>query len=745
MIERPRFSPLLDVECPDGGSVFLLSERRQRLVTGGLAGLVCPLIDGQRSADEIAELLEGQAPAVEVFYALVVLERDGYLVESTDSAEAARSAFWQALGVGHAGDRDPVGRVSIVTLGGISPDALAEAFASLDVAMVDGAELTVVLTDDYLQPALQALNSEAVKAARPWILCKPVGSILWLGPLFQPGRSGCWECLAARLRSNRPIESYLRARTGRSAPIVVPQPILPTSMQAGLSLVATEAARWLATGQSALDGALITLDLATVSSERHALAKRPQCTCCGDTKYRRQLPSVPVVPQRRSKEKVADGGRSASPEATLRRFDHHASGLTGAVGPLQRVSEDDDPVSVYAAESNALHRPDGDAASLRDLRHLSAGKGRTDAQARASALCEALERHSGRFQGYEPRRRACYGELAEEAVHPNACMLFSDRQFLERAAWNARGSRVQFVPEPFDEGCDLDWSPVWSLTNSRWRYLPAEYCYYDYPSQDKRVFCRADSNGCAAGNNLEEAILQGFFELVERDAVAIWWYNRLQRPSLDLDSFADPYIAGLGRYYRGLDRELWVLDVTSDLDIPAFAAVSRRLTGGSENLIMGFGAHLDARTGVLHALTEMNQFLVATRRLANTDAREPVFLDRDFHRWLKTATLAEQPYLAPDASLPPRAASMYGSVLGDDLFDDLQCCEQIVERHGMELLVLDQTRPDIGLPVAKVIVPGLRPWRPRFAPGRLYDVPVNLGWLERPSAETSLNLVPMFL
>ena len=49
----------------------------------------------------------------------------------------------------------------------------------------------------------------------------------------------------------------------------------------------------------------------------------------------------------------------------------------------------------------------------------------------------------------------------------------------------------------------------------------------------------------------------------------------------------------------------------------------------------------------------------------------------------------------------------------------------------MEMLVLDQTREEIGLPVVKVIVPGLRHFWARFAPGRLYDVPARLGWVPR--------------
>ena len=60
------------------------------------------------------------------------------------------------------------------------------------------------------------------------------------------------------------------------------------------------------------------------------------------------------------------------------------------------------------------------------------------------------------------------------------------------------------------------------------------------------------------------------------------------------------------------------------------------------------------------------------------------------------------------------------------------------------MLVLDQTRADIGLPVAKVVVPGMRHFWSRLAPGRLYDVPVKLGWLPKRLQEDELNPTPVF-
>ena len=189
-----------------------------------------------------------------------------------------------------------------------------------------------------------------------------------------------------------------------------------------------------------------------------------------------------------------------------------------------------------------------------------------------------------------------------------ACASASVR-YRRRDSINAQGSRYCYVPLAFDEDAEVEWTPVWSLVHEVFRYLPTEYCYYSYPSPENRRYSVACSNGSAAGNTTEEAILQGFLELVERDAVALWWYNRARRPAIALDSFDEPYIGRLTAFLRARQRDLWVLDVTSDLNIPACVAVSRRTDWPEEHIMLGFGAHLDARIAVLRALTELTQSL----------------------------------------------------------------------------------------------------------------------------------------
>jgi ribosomal protein S12 methylthiotransferase accessory factor len=583
------------------------------------------------------------------------------------------------------------------------------------------------------------------------MLVKPIGGEVWIGPVFRPGRTGCWECLAQRLRANRTVESFLQARNGRVEPLPIPRGFTNATQQVAWNLAASKIAEWIVRGELPdLEGRLLTLDIPSVKTQSHTLVWLPQCPACGDPPEDLAPPVTPIVPRSHRKTFTRESGhRVVSPEATIERHGHHVSPITGAVSELGRCRVSNcDVVHTYGAGHNFALRRGSLGLLKKGLRSHSGGKGMSDAQAKASALCEALERYSGVYRGDEPRIRARLDDLGSSAIHPNDCMRYSATQYRERGARNARNSRFNFVPVPFNADAEIDWSPVWSLTKGVPRYLPTAFCYFGYPFPEDNVYCVGCSNGNAAGNTLEEAILQGFLELVERDSVALWWYNRISRPAIDLDSFDEPYLGRLSAYLQTRGRDLWVLDLTSDLAIPVFVAVSRQTDRKSEAIMFGFGAHLDSRIAVVRAVTELNQFLglipdeTPEKGPASSSEHEA---DPEVRVWAKTATLANHPYLAPAPGAPRRVAGDYPRCGTEDLRDDILFCQATVERLGMELLVLDQTRPDIGLPTVKVIVPGLRHFWARLGPGRLYDVPVQLGWLPRPRAEDELNPFAMFL
>jgi ribosomal protein S12 methylthiotransferase accessory factor len=726
--------------------VFLLSFSRQTLMRGRLYELVAQALDG-RTADEVCDRLRDRASPAEVYYTLGQLERKDYLCEAEESLPAGQAALWssQKFAPGTAAQRlaeRPVAVQSFAVEAGPFHDLLQ----SLHVCVAGDGPPDVVLTDSYLRGDLAACNAEALRRGRPWLLVKPAGRQIWVGPLFRPGETGCWECLAQRLRANSPVARYLEGKNGHGGAIVSDRAATPASLQIAWGLAASAVASWVVRGElPELEGKVQTLDVPTWRLQTHTLVRLAFCSACG----RGGDPARPFRPPiltRRQKTFTSDGGhRVVPPEETLARYGHHVSPITGAVPMLEPGGPaNNGVVHVYLAGNN-MARPHQSLAQLRgDLRSLSAGKGTSDVQARASGLCEGLERYSGVFRGDEPRRRARLGELGGAAIPPGECLLFSERQYRERDARNRVGSCFSFIPAPFNPEAAVEWSPVWSLTRQEARYLPTAFCYYDYPLPEEGRFCLACSNGNAAGNTLEEAILQGFLEVVERDSVALWWYNRARRPGVDLDSFGEPYLARLRDFLGGRGREFWALDLTSDLGIPVFASLTRRTDGPPEHILLGFGAHLEPRVALLRAVTEMNQMLCSPLLEAEGKEVGDQGTDPETAHWLRTATVANQPYLLA-AEGPAQTASSFPQAWTDDVEEDVRACQARVERLGMEMLVLDQTRPEVGLPVAKVIVPGMRHFWTRFAPGRLYDVPVRLGWVARPLTEEELNPISMFL
>ncbi|MEH2088175.1 TOMM precursor leader peptide-binding protein [Nostoc sp.] len=763
-----QFNPCYSVKTIEVDNVFLLSEREKVWLSDRVSCSLATLIDGDRNIDEIIDTIqqsllqdlkslqsattffqEALNVSIKAQYALLQMQQKGYVVQEDNSLASHLDIFCHHLNISPtvAHQRLQSTKVAVKTLGSVAASDLIAVLESLQIQVADEGDLTVVLTDDYLNVELEKFNQQALKSQTPWILVKPLGTIVWIGPLFNPQKTGCWNCLAQRLRENRPIEGFIERQKQISSPLIPPLGFLPSTVQTALGMVATEVFKWIVQGENQqLESNLIAYDAIALQTQNHGWVKRPQCSSCGEMVNGLTNNPLPVVLEHRQKTFTVDGGhRICSPQETLRKYQHHISPITGVVRELNKIPGNG-LTHNYIAKHHFLSFFD-DCASLRqNLGGRSAGKGRTDSQAMASGFCEAIERYSGVFQGYEIREKGIYQQMGEKAIHPNVCMNFSQQQYQNREQWNVECQGwFQKVPEPFDEQREIDWTPVWSLTHQEFKYLPTAYCYYGY-RPDYKPDCWADSNGCAAGNTLEEAILQGFMELVERDAVALWWYNSLQKPQVDLDSFDEPYFQSLKQYYQTINRELWVLDITSDLNIPVFAAVTRRSDRSVEDIVLGYGAHFDAKIAISRALTEVNQILPNVLfAKADGSTQYPPSADGLALDWWKTVTLSDQPYLVPSQRIAAKVSGDYCEVASDDLLEDVKLCQQIVKNNGLEMLVLDQTRPDIGLRVAKVIVPGMRHMWKRLAPGRLYEVPVKMGWLQKPLTQEQLNSFPMWM
>jgi bacteriocin biosynthesis cyclodehydratase domain-containing protein len=738
----PRFAPNFTVYVLPSKVVCLYSEDRKFFLHGELyCALASAIGEGRKSFRELVRALEGNFPSDKIHEALKRLVDRRFIIAKPRASADTVAAYWASLGLPPeiAEKNLQKCRVRIQSIDVQGAAELGAALRALGVRVVKrSADLTVTLVSDYLEGQLAELNRQHLSDRTPWVLVQPCGIFPLVGPVLSPGKSACWACLAERMRRNREIKALLDRGGARR---VATSPLARDMVgQSGIQLAAVEIAKAIATDfRTDLRNHIISLDLLGATIVKHYVAARPQCAACGRKKLRdpRRAP-VPVELGAGGKLVMTSGGyRTVSSRATVARFRKHVSPLTGVVSRLERIEADLPMNTNYLA----THNFSGPARTVNELKAGlnggSFGKGSTAEQGEASALMEAIERYSGIFQGDEIRVTRRFTDFPSgDAILPNDVLLFSDAQDREDQAQTIDAEPSMPMPTPFDRSAEIEWSPVWSLRDERFKYLPTSLLYFFYQGPPTAYHVHADSNGCAAGNTLEEAIVQGFLELVERDAYAIWWYNRLQRAEVDLGQFDEAYIRDLKIQLAETGRRLWMLDVTSDLGIPSFVTITHWMENSQEFVEFGSGSHFDARIAALRAMTELNQFL----SIGLMGGRDPNPSSQESNDGVATPPfrLQDHPYLTPSgaAAVRPDFGSKFGNL---DAREQVTACVSLVKRAGLDFLVLDQTRPDIDVPVVRVIVPGLRHFYRRFAPGRLYDVPVKLGWQDRPLSESELN------
>ena len=693
---RLAFSSKWEIEVVDGEGMAGFGPERSLIFHGAVFPHLYDAVRRGRSLSEAEACLREVATETVARDAMGRLWRSGLLVRAPEADGSGRGT----VKLHRAPARLPSFRVA----GDV--DALPEWSRRLGAPGRTGSErpdVTVVLTLDYLSsPTL--LSSLDVEGGV--LLARPVGPAAWVGPWIRSDHAPCVACLRERLLAGRPLLAGLR-QLPAWRPTGSHRALRP---DADADVLVRHLRHVLSTGTEedgfGLAGAIARVPLDGRPHTVHPIRPRPQCPVCGDPGLlrdrRQRRPVLHPTPVRASS---TAGLRTETAAEFVARFQELLDPVTGLVRSLRRKPAGGNGHVRALMAGPLLHdRPDSLETLTRWLRAGRSGTGVTWDDARASALAEAAERYCTVFRGDEPRRTDTLEALGDDAIHPDEIMLFSQAQ--------RRGKHPSGVHAPPELPTDapIEWSTVWSLRDGSRRYVPTELLYYGYRSPAGHPTCaRADSNGTAAGGTLADAVLQGMLELIERDAVAIWWHNRLERPRLTVEEAADGYVEEVRAELAAEGREFWILDVTTDLDVPALVAVSPRPTGGVD---LGFGAHVVPSMAWRRATAELCQVIGFSSASRRAPAR------------------GEIPSL--DAGLEPSGSTgirRWGDVTppGDILTVVRDLASRLAAR-GLDCLVVDLTRPDIGVPVARVLVPGLRSHRPRFAPGRLYEVPVQLGW-----------------
>ncbi|MFC5064225.1 TOMM precursor leader peptide-binding protein [Actinomycetospora atypica] len=713
----------------DGDAVLVVGEDGITVLRGRAAAVVGALVDGDRTVPA----LDADPEEVAVLERL----RSCGLVEVRSDAPAERpraelSTFHGATS-GARVDAAPSPVVEVLDLG--DPETAPAVSAALDgigarpATASERVDVTVVTVSDLLDPGLAELDAQFRAEGRPWLPVRARGVRQWIGPFFGTTPDGpCWTCLADRLRMHRRAEQAVLDRRGESRPLARALPAHPATLGYTAHAVAFEVDAWAHGLDRPVRRAVVVHDSRTMTSERHELRRRPQCPTCGDT----------GIVTRRANRQVRLGptpGDAPPGRGLPAALGHLVSPVTGVVPALEVTPG---PVAeTFIARTGPLPSPRRISmdAVRRRARLGCGGAGSSPEAARTSGLGEALERWCGQWFGDEQHVRARRNDLGDAAVDPRDCLLLDPRQIGDRDRWNAEHGVFNQVAPAVDDEEVTSWTPMWSLRDGRRRLLPTGMLHHGAPGP---LWAPADSNGCAAGPTRDEAIRRGLLELVERDAVALWWYNRTPMRGLDLDG--DAGTRAVRERHRSLGRDLWALDLTSDLGIPVVVALSgrRRPDGAADRVMLGFGADPDPAVALRRALGE----LASSIPLVLDGA--VVSQDLDVRRWIDEVDTAGEPWLRPS----PGPAVPVTDLLGGGTVDPAGGVSAVVARlcaHGLDPLVLDQTRPDVGLPVVRTVVPTLRPMWARFAPGRLFDVPVELGRRAEPLPYESLNPRVVFL
>lgn len=355
-------------------------------------------------------------------------------------------------------------------------------------------------------------------------------------------------------------------------------------------------------------------------------------------------------------------------------------------------------------------------------RRVVSGRGLTADEAKRNCLFEAAERHAALYDDARVTVRGRAREM-DNALPVSSLLLISEQQYQQRAAWNSAVESDHHLPAPFDADTVTGWVEATPLNGGARRPAPAALCFLGYPTALPEGFPIPDSSGLASGTTTGDAIERALHECIERDAVAIWWYNRIRRPSPLLA--ASPLLDAFAAWIKRCRRRFWLLDLTHDLAVPVVAAVSSNDSGA--DLSLGFGAAATLEDAAFSAMGELVQFEMTKRHFpALAPGPYPHLVT-----WCRSANIKDNDFLRPDQAARPVAPRPAASAL------------QALGESGLGAFAVNLSPADAATATVRVIVPGLRPIWPRFAPGRLYDVPATLGWREKPASEMELNPVPI--
>jgi len=320
---------------------------------------------------------------------------------------------------------------------------------------------------------------------------------------------------------------------------------------------------------------------------------------------------------------------------------------------------------------------------------VTCGKGTSREQAKAGALMEALEYYSAE-PGALPLRHESFAQLARTApaLDPRELIL---------PTWS-----------PYREDRKLYWVEGRDIATGESWWIPANAVFHPFvPAEGEAMILRGNTAGLASGNAIEEAICHGLAEAIEQDA----WSISVARAAHGLDDFypgiilerLDGELEWLFGRFADCGVSLSIRDITSDLGVPTYTAASVEVAGLQYLLHGGLGAHVDPSIALTRALTETAQ----SRAADIQGSREDLAYLRGKRQIDKQAFEQNQSWEYKPSThsvvFPPPLQADHADIRDDILW----MLERLKSRGLTRAFVVDLTRAELGVPVVRVVVPGL--------------------------------------
>jgi ribosomal protein S12 methylthiotransferase accessory factor len=297
---------------------------------------------------------------------------------------------------------------------------------------------------------------------------------------------------------------------------------------------------------------------------------------------------------------------------------------------------------------------------------------------------EAMERYSAEPKDEKVRRDLMENMMSKEnAVDPRTLIL---PQMMNM--------HVHHHPIAWVKGYDLiEGEDIW---------VPAPAVFHPYEAKNDLQLFRSNTNGLASGNNMEEAVLHAMCEVIERDAWSICEAWRKPRGEILVEDNC-PVVGELLEKFRSQGVEVHLKDLTSDVGIPTIAAAADDVRMKDPALLnLGVGTHLSPRVAAIRALTEVAQSRCTQIHGAREDTTKADLNRTVGYERMKRLNAM---YFSTSAEVRMGDFPEYDT---KDILEDIEVVlDHLLDRGFEKVIAVDLTRPDLGIPVVRMIIPGM--------------------------------------